>query len=132
MVIKKLKEAFGFGKSKASPEEYIEVDLGRDLPRKAKIVIRPFVLKVFEDINPILAALREGYTIAVIDIKFLKSKDIIELKRAVAKLKKTCDALEGSISGFGENIVIAAPSFAEIYKGAAVGPVEKVEKVERY
>ena len=128
MVIKKIKEALGFGKSKASSEDYIEVDLGKDVPSRAKVLIRPFVLKVFEDINPILAALREGYTIAVIDIKFLKSKDIIELKRAIAKIKKTCDALEGSISGFGENIVIAAPSFAEIYKGEKVASVEKIER----
>lgn len=127
MVMKKLKEFFG-GKSKAASEDYIEVDLGKDSSKKTKVLIRPFVLKVFEDINPILAALRDGYTIAVIDIKFLKSKDIVELKRAIAKIKKTCDALEGSISGFGENIVIAAPSFAEIYKGEKVAPVEKLER----
>jgi len=31
----------------------------------------------------------------------LKSKDIIELKRAVSKIKKTVDAMEGTIAGFG-------------------------------
>lgn len=131
MVIKKIKEGLGKmfgGASKAPSEDYIEVDLGKDSPKKSKILIRPFVIKVFEDINPILAALRDGYTIAVIDIKFLKSKDIVELKRAIAKIKKTCDALEGNISGFGENIVIATPSFAEIYKGEKVAPVDKIEK----
>jgi len=78
--------------------------------------VRPFVLKSFEDVNPILNSLREGYAIAVIDIKPLKAKDVIELKRAISKIKKTADALEGSIAGFGENIILVTPQFADIYK----------------
>jgi len=95
--------------------EYIEIDLGKEV-KKAKVIVRPFVLKSFEDVNPILNSLREGYTIAVIDFKTLKKRDIIELKRAISKIKKTVDALEGSISGFGESIIIATPEFAEIYR----------------
>ena len=130
MVIKKIKEGLAkvFARSKEPVEDYIEIDLGRDAIRKSKIIIRPFILKVFEDINPILNILREGYTIAIIDIKQIKSKDIVELKRAIAKLKKTADALEGSVSGFGENTIIAAPSFAEIYKGETIRSVESVER----
>jgi len=115
-----------FGKDETPQEEYIEVDIGKDVGKKAKIIVRPFVLKTFEDINGVLEILREGYTIAVIDIKYLKSKDIVELKRAIAKLKKTVDALEGSIAGFGENVVIATPSFARIYHAPAIEKVEKI------
>ncbi len=131
MVVKKIREGFArvFARVKEPVEDYIEIDLGAAAQRKAKILIRPFILKVFEDINPILNAIREGYTIAVIDIKYLKSKDIVELKRAIAKLKKTCDALEGGIAGFGENIIIAAPSFAEIYRGEKI---EKIKDVKQY
>ena len=81
--------------------------------KKSKVIVRPFVLKSFEDANPILNALREGYTIAVIDIKQLRAKDVIELKRAISKIKKTVEALEGSVAGFGD-VVIATPSFATI------------------
>jgi len=95
--------------------EYIEVDLGQ-AAKKAKIIVKPFILTKFEDTNAILNALREGYTIAVIDIRPLKAKDIIEVKRAISKIKKTADALEGDIAGFGEGIVIVTPSFAEIAK----------------
>lgn len=95
--------------------EYIEIDLGKE-SKKAKVLVRPFVLKSFEDITPILNSLREGYTIAIIDIRPLRTKDVIELKRAISKIKKTTDALEGSIAGFGENIIIVTPSFAEIHK----------------
>jgi len=112
MVFKKIKEMF----SGSSPEgEYVEIDLGKEI-KKAKILIKPFILKKFEDVNDVLNYLREGYTIAIVDIKPLKSKDIIEVKRAISKLKKTADALEGSIAGFGDGIVIITPSFAEIAK----------------
>ncbi len=107
----KIKRAF----SGEEEPEYIEIDLGKEV-KKSKVMVRPFVLKTFEDVTPILNSLREGYTIAIIDIKIIRSKDVIELKRAISKIKKTADALEGSIAGFGENIIIVTPQFADIYK----------------
>lgn len=115
MALDKIKESINKFFGKESSPEYIEIDLGQET-KKNKILIKPFVLKKFEDTNEILNALREGYTIAVIDIRPLKQKDIIELKRSVAKIKKTIEAMEGEITGFGENLVIATPSFAEVYK----------------
>ena len=115
MVFEGLKRAFS---GEDDTDEYIEIDLGREMKR-AKVIVRPFVLKSFEDVNEILNALREGYTIAIIDIKQLRAKDVIELKRAISKIKKTTDALEGSIAGFGENIIIVTPQFAEIHKSSA-------------
>jgi len=112
MVFDKIRKAL---RGDEEDPEYIEIDLGREV-KKAKVIVRPFVLKNFEDVNAILNALREGYTICIIDIKPLKSKDIIELKRAISKIKKTADALEGSIAGFGEGIIIVTPQFADIYK----------------
>ena len=118
MAFDKLKRAFRGG---GDDSEYIEIDLGREV-KKTKVLVRPFVLKSFDDITPILNSLREGYTIAVIDIKALRSKDVIELKRAISKIKKTTDALEGNIAGFGENIIIVTPQFADIYKPAQPRP----------
>jgi len=112
MVFDRIKRALS---GKEEEPEYIEIDLGREV-KKSKVMVHPFVLKSFEDVNPILNSLREGYTIAVIDIKQLKSRDIIELKRAISKIKKTADALEGNIAGFGENIIIVTPQFADIHK----------------
>lgn len=112
MAFDKLKRAFRGG---GDESEYIEIDLGREV-KKTKVLVRPFILKSFDDITPILNTLREGYTIAIIDIKALRAKDVIELKRAISKIKKTTDALEGNIAGFGENIIIVTPQFADIYK----------------
>ncbi len=115
------------GNSQEAGNEYIEIDLGKEM-KKAKVLVKPFILKTFEDVNEILNALREGYTIAVIDIKPLKSKDIIELKRSISKIKKTADALGGEIAGFGEGIVIVTPQFAEISKL----PAERKPEQSRY
>jgi len=109
--LKKLVKSDDYSGSQA--EDYVEIDLTQE-QKKSKVNVRPFVLRKFEDVNEILNSLREGYTIAIIDIASLRKKDVIELKRAVAKIKKTTEALEGNITGFGENIVIATPQFAEI------------------
>ena len=129
--------AFGmFKKMMGSDEEpsqdFIEIDLDQE-KSDSKILIKTFTLKVYEDINPILNSLREGYTIAIIDIKTLKSKDVVELKRAISKIKKTVEALEGKIAGFGENTVIATPSKVfEIQKGNEVAPMPKRDEIERF
>jgi len=52
----------------------------------------------------------------LINIRPLKERDLIELKRAINKLKKTCDAVEGDIAGFGEDYLVAVPNFAQIYR----------------
>ena len=105
-------------------DEYLEIDLDQESDRENKVSVKLFSLKQYEDVNSILDSLREGYTIAIIDFKTLKQKDPIELKRAVSKIKKTVDALEGSIAGH-DNIVVATPSFAKIYKEVPTAPVEK-------
>ena len=116
MVLDKIKKAFsGSIGADVDDDEYLEIDLGQE-EKENKVLVKLFVLKNYEDVNEILNALREGYTIAIIDIKILRKKDSIELKRAISKVKKTADALEGSIAGFGENMVIVTPSFAKIHK----------------
>ena len=114
--------AFGFKKIfggapkvEGNPEDYLEIDLDKE-EKEGKVLVKLFVLKKYEDVNVILNVLRDGYTIAIIDIKVLKSKDPIELKRAVSKIKKTTDALEGNIAGFGENLLIVTPPFAKIQR----------------
>lgn len=127
--------AFNFFKKKKDSEdvtpEFIEIG-GEQEVKDSKVLVKTFLLKEYEDINPILNSLREGYTIAVIDIKTLKSKDVIELKRVISKIKKTIEAMEGSIAGFGENTVIAVPSFAKIQKGTEEVRKKSSDGLERF
>jgi SepF-like predicted cell division protein (DUF552 family) len=125
MVFKKIKKAL-MPREESSDTDYLEIDLEREEKGNNKVLVKPFVLRTYDEVNDILNSLREGYTIAVIDIKPLRQKDSIELKRAVAKIKKTTDAIEGSITGFGENIVIVTPSFATISR-----PSQRPEEPKR-
>jgi len=109
-------------------ESYVEVqNSGQGRDEKAKVVVRPFVMEEFEDIKEVLDCLREGTTIALVNIKPLKDKDLVELKRAISKLRKTCEAIEGDIAGFGEDYVVAVPYFAKIFRNIPTAPSEKDE-----
>lgn len=102
---------------KGDEKDFIE--LGPDEPKQkgAKIFVKYFILTDFGDIKPVIDSLREGYTIALMKIKPLKDKDMNELKRAISKVKRTCEAIDGEIVGIDEDWIIAVPNFIEVFKG---------------
>lgn len=97
-------------------EEYLELDTSIKRAGSRKVIVRPFILEDFSDIKPVLDSLREGSTVCLVNIRPLKEKDIVELKRAINKLKKTTDATDGDIAGFGDDYIVVTPAFAEIYR----------------
>lgn len=97
-------------------EGYVELSTDSGELGQSKVTVRPFVLEDFAGTKAVLDSLREGYTIALVNIKPLKDSDIVELKRAINKLKKTCDAIDGDIAGFGEDWICVTPSFAHIHR----------------
>ncbi len=109
---------------KQGEQEYVELDT-TPADVKGKVVVRPFVIDTFEGIKEVIDSLREGYTIALVNIKPLKDKDIIELKRAINKLKKTTDAISGDIAGFGDDYIIVTPNFAKIHRYKEPAPVQQ-------
>ncbi len=118
--------------SETQKDGYVELDADSNSDRSSKITVRPFVLDDFESIKEILDALREGHTIALVNIKPLKDKDLVELKRAINKLKKTCDAIEGDIAGFGDDWIAAVPAFAHIHRGKVEPKKEDINKVTEF
>jgi len=123
----KLKERFAgpkYDQLEDETAEYVELENDGDLTR-SKVLVRPFMLEDFEDVKPVLDSLREGYTIALVNIRPLKDKDLVELKRAINKLKKTTDAIEGEIAGFGDDFLVVTPSFASIYRSRQMKGVEE-------
>ncbi len=122
----KIKEKIaGFGKDDYPDEfndDFIEIDSNAEAAskQKAKIIVRPYAIEDFTDIKQVIDDLRDGYTIALVNIRSLKDKDLVELKRAVNKLKKTTDAMEGDIAGFGDDFLVITPSFAQIYRNKEI------------
>ncbi len=104
---------------------YVELDTEMDDASASSMFVRTFIIKEFEDIKIILDKLRKGNTISLINIKPLKDKDLVELKRAINKLKKTCDATEGEIAGFGEDWIVATPSSVRIHKNKQTETIEE-------
>jgi len=132
MVFNRIKKAFSSSEDLEDiGSEYLEIDIAQEEKLEKKIEVRIFVLRDYDDVNKILNTIREGYTIAVVDITNIRKKDPIELKRAITKLKKTVEALEGNINGYG-NTVIATPSFATIEKEAEPPKQEPENKFESY
>jgi len=126
-IFSRIKEKFS-GSGTATDEfsdDYVEIDTKSAIGPKTKVIVRPFVVNDFADIKPALDSLREGYTIALINIKPLRDKDLIELKRAINKIKKTCEAIEGDIAGFGEDWIVVTPSFASVYRNTQISMVEE-------
>ncbi|MBR9676685.1 cell division protein SepF [Candidatus Woesearchaeota archaeon] len=103
-------------------EKYVEIDTQNEGLSDSKIIVRPFVLNDYDDSKIVINALREGYTIALVNIRPLKEQDLVELKRAINKIKKTTDAVEGDIAGFGDDWIVVTPSFASIHRESPVGP----------
>jgi len=104
-------------------EEYVELEADFSSSR-AKVMVKPFTLKDFEDIKPVLDAIREGHTIGLVNIAPIKDKDVNELKRSIDKVKKVVEANEGDIAGFGENWLIVTPSFAKVWRAPSKSEIE--------
>ncbi len=113
----------------AGEEEYVELDTAAAEETSPKVIVRPFIMEDFSDIKIVLDSLRTGNTIALVNIKPLKDKDLIELKRAISKLKKTCNAIDGDIAGFGDDYIVVVPNFAKIHR--AKGATAEIASEER-
>ncbi len=100
-----------------SQDEYVELNTEPTAEAGGqKVLVRSFTMEDFSDIKDVLDVLREGYTICLVNIKPLKEKDLVELKRAINKLKKTCEAIDGDIAGLSDDYIVVTPSFATIYR----------------
>ena len=106
-----------------SEADYIELDT-ETCREKASLTVKTYSIDDFTDIKPILDNLRTGEVIALINIKPLKDKDLVELKRAINKLKKTTDAIDGDIAGFGEDYIVVSPAHVKVSRK------EEEEKVQ--
>ncbi len=128
-IFSKIKSGLGLGADKDVFEEaekdFVEVNpSGEERPT---IMVRTFVLEDFSDIKEVLDVLREGHIIPIINIRPIKEKDLIELKRAINKLKKTTDAIGGDIAGVGDDYIVCTPAIAKIFRAK---PARKAQTPE--
>ena len=109
-----LSSHFGGFNADESEEDYVEWNEKSEESRK--ILVKPIILRKDTDIDSILNSLRHGNFIALLDIKFMKERDLDYLKKAIDKIKKTCQAINGGIAGIGDDFIVATPASVKIYR----------------
>ncbi len=97
------------------PEEFVEVATSRQRPDYA---VRTFSLKEYDNLKKVLKVLRTGRVITLIDVKPLKEKDMIDLKRAINKLKTVTAEIGGEIVGLTGDWIVITPHSVSFYKPA--------------
>jgi len=102
-----------------SSDDYLSIsEMDTKTNEEEKLVdVRVFVLDDYDNIRNILDIVRGEKTMCLIDIHLLRNKDPDELRRAIDKLKKTVEAVDGEVVGFHENWVLVTPKFVNIHKG---------------
>ncbi|MCS7135379.1 MAG: cell division protein SepF [Candidatus Aenigmarchaeota archaeon] len=112
-----------FGREREENEDknaFVEIEKTGEEGKK--VHIRVETLEEYADTDKVQKLLREG-NILFLKIKPLRDKDLGELKRAIAKIKKTVTAMNGDIVGVDENYLIVTPEFARVYRGASATQV---------
>jgi len=99
-----------FGKE----EEYIELEHeGEEVKKLGRIPIQVEQMNDYADSDRIQKKLRDG-SILLVKIKSLREKDLNELKRAIARIRRTCEAMNGDIAAAGDDWLIITPPVARI------------------
>lgn len=115
MVLRGFLEKFKSEEIIDSEEDYIEIDTAGDV-NSGKLLIKIETLNEFSDTDRIQSQLRSGHIVWV-KIKPLKDKDMVELKRSVDRLRKTCIAVNGDIAGVDEDFLILTPESVTVHRG---------------
>ncbi len=95
--------------------DYIEIDEDTVHDEGGKLLIKVRTLSEFKDVELIQQDVRSG-NVVFVRIKPLKERDIMELKRAIDKLKKTCVALDGDIAGIDEDYIVVTPPGVRVHR----------------
>ena len=93
-------------------DEYVEIEHTEDKPQK-RVPIHIEKLNEYADSDRIQRKLRDG-TIMLVRIKELREKNLAELKRAIERIKKTCEAMNGDIVGVGDEWMIISPANSKV------------------
>jgi len=94
--------------------DYVELEGLAEKGSSGK-TIKIATLNDFSDVDHIQKELRDGHIVWV-RMKPLKEKDMIELKRAIDRLRKTCIAVNGDIAGVDEDYLIVSPDGVKIHR----------------
>ncbi|HLD48862.1 MAG TPA: cell division protein SepF [archaeon] len=99
---------------RSQPEEYVELGHAEQ-PAGGKTHIEIENLNDFADSDRLQKKVRDG-SVLLVKVRDLRLKDMNELKKAIARVRKTCLAIDGDITGVGDDWLILAPASARIQR----------------
>jgi len=102
----------------SSPEEFVELDT-RPGEEERDVTIRAETLSEFEDVENVQEHLRND-DIVWVSIKQLRNRNMSDLKRAVKRIKKTVQSIDGDMAGVDEDWIVAAPDYAKVARSPEV------------
>lgn len=94
-------------------DDYVELETEGE--RKSKVPIEVERIAEYADSDRIQRKLREG-SIMLVRVKELREKNVNELKRALERIKRTCEAVGGDVVGAGDDWIIVSPAIAKIVR----------------
>jgi SepF-like predicted cell division protein (DUF552 family) len=94
-------------------DEYVELETEEE--KRSKVPIEVEKINEYADSDRIQRKVREG-RIMLVRIRELREKNINELKRAIERIKRTCEAAGGEVVGAGDDWIIVTPSIAKIVR----------------
>lgn len=97
---------------KSEPDEYVQLEAEEEKPAGG-VTIQIEHIGHYTDSERIQQKVRDGI-ILLVRIKDLKDKDMNELKRAIARIRRTCHAVNGDIAGLGDEWLIVTPAVAKV------------------
>jgi SepF-like predicted cell division protein (DUF552 family) len=93
--------------------EYIELEGQEQIKELKKVPIQIEKMVEYSDSDRIQRKVREG-AVLFVRIADLKQKNLPELKRAIERIKRTCEAVGGDVVGVGDDWLIVSPSGARV------------------
>jgi SepF-like predicted cell division protein (DUF552 family) len=94
-------------------DEFVELDAEPSDAEDRDVTIRAETLSELDDVDSAQEHLRNG-DIVWVNIKQLRGRDMSNLKRAVKRLRKTVQSVDGDMAGVDEDWIIASPNYASI------------------
>lgn len=104
-----------FFKKRKPEEELVEIDSAA-FKEPSIVNVRVETLNSLSEASNIQQMVREG-NIVFLRIKELREKDVTQLKKAVERFKRMCEAIDGDIVGVDDDLLIITPSIAKIHRG---------------
>lgn len=111
--------------------KYVEVDWKGNEP-EGKQYVRVINLNDFSDVEGVLERLRDRNSVLILKVKPRLVQEKMELKRALKRIQRTCQAIGSDIAGINETVIVITPPNIEIWRPSDAGATAPTTPISSY